>query len=276
MGGLNVNAAAAPEYLTADATVGDVTQDVAATGTIAPAETYGVVFGADPYLVTDTATAPNVTATYPVTEVKVKVGDSVKQGDVLATASTTDLERQLEAAQNTLDSAKVSLRAANATRDDADASGNTAQIRQAKIGQYNAENQVATAQGAVADLKAQIKAATIKAPIDGLVTAVAIRAGFDAPRRAGRDHRQQHVPDHDRRRRERSRRHRGRPGCRRLDRGHRRERHRHRVGHLARRVGHRVGRVVSGHRDPRRGTRQGTLRDDRRRDDHRSPARRTS
>src|SRR4029079_7215063 len=174
MGGLNVNAAAAPEYLTANATVGDVTQDVAATGTIAPAETYGVVFGADPYLVTASSTAPNVTATYPVTEVKVKVGDSVKQRDVLATASTKALERQLEAAQNTLDSAKVSRRAADATRDDADASGNTSQIRQAKIGQYNAENQVATAQQAVTDLKAQIKAATITAPIDGLVTAVGI------------------------------------------------------------------------------------------------------
>jgi macrolide-specific efflux system membrane fusion protein len=181
MGGLNVNAAAAPEYLTANASVGDVTQDVAATGTIAPAATYGVVFGADPYLVTDTSSAPNVTATYPVTKVDVKVGDTVKQGDVLATASTKDLERQLEAARNTLDSAKVSLRAANATRSDADDSGNTSQIRQAKIGQYDAENQLATAQQAVSDLKAQIKRATITAPIDGLVTAVAVQTGFDAP-----------------------------------------------------------------------------------------------
>src|SRR4029079_5451984 len=136
---------------------------------------------ADPYLVTDSATAPNVTATYPVTKVDVKVGDTVKKGDVLATAHTKALERQLEAAQNTLASAKVSLRAANTTRDDADASGNTSQIRQAKIGQYNAENQVATAQQAVTDLKTQIKAATIKAPIDGLVTEVDVQPGFDAP-----------------------------------------------------------------------------------------------
>ena len=181
VGGLNVNAASPTEYLTANATVGDVTQDVAATGTIEAAARYGVVFGADPYLVTDTATAPNVTATYPVTKVNVKVGDRVKKGDTLAVADSADLRQQLTAAENTLLSAKVSLRVANTTRDDADSSGNTAQIRQAKIGQYNAQNQVADGEQQVADLKAQIKAATITAPIDGLVTEVDIQPGFVAP-----------------------------------------------------------------------------------------------
>jgi macrolide-specific efflux system membrane fusion protein len=181
VGGLNANAASPTQYLTANAAVGDVTQDVAATGTIEAAARYGVLFGADPYLVTDSATAPSVTAKYPVTKVDVKVGDTVKKGDTLATADTKDLERQLEAAQNSLASAKVSLRAANTSRDDADASGNTGQIRQAKIGQYSAENQVADAQQQVTDLKAQIKAAKITAPIDGLVTEVDVQPGFDAP-----------------------------------------------------------------------------------------------
>ena len=47
-GGLGANAAAGTEYLTAAATVGDVTDDVAATGTLAAAESYGLIFGADP------------------------------------------------------------------------------------------------------------------------------------------------------------------------------------------------------------------------------------
>jgi RND family efflux transporter MFP subunit len=180
-GGLNANAASATQYLTSDATVGDVTDDVAATGTIQAEARYGVLFGADPYLVSEDATAPQVSVIYPVTEVAVKVGDTVTKGDPLATADTTDLKRQLEAANNTLASAKVSLRAANDDRDDADASGSTARIRQAKIAQYGAENQVADAEQAVTDLKAQIKAAKIAAPIDGLVTEVNVMPGFDAP-----------------------------------------------------------------------------------------------
>jgi RND family efflux transporter MFP subunit len=180
-GGLNANAASATQYLTSNATVGDVTDDVAATGTIQAEARYGVLFGADPYLVTEDATAPQVGVTYPVTDVAVKVGDTVKKGDTLATADTTDLKRQLEAADNTLASAKVSLRAADDDRDDADASGSTSRIRQAKIAQYSAENQVADAQQKVTDLKAQIKAAKITAPIDGLVTEVNVMDGFDAP-----------------------------------------------------------------------------------------------
>ena len=58
----------------------------------------------------------------------------------------------------------------------------TAQIRQAKIGLYSAKNQLADAKSKVADLKAQIKAAaTLTAPIAGIVTAVNITPGFDAP-----------------------------------------------------------------------------------------------
>ena len=234
VGGLNANAASPTQYLTANAAVGDVTQDVAATGTIEAAARYGVLFGADPYLVTDSATAPSVTAKYPVTKVDVKVGDTVKKGDMLATADTKDLERQLEAAQNSLASAKVSLRAANTSRDDADASGNTGQIRQAKIGQYSAENQVADAQQQVTDLKAQIKAAKITAPIDGLVTEVDVRARLRRPVRPGGHHRQLDVRDHDRRRRERPRRRGRRPGRRDLHRGDRLERDRQGLHDLAR------------------------------------------
>ena len=55
LGGLSAQAASATQYLTSTATTGDVTDDVAATGTIEAAVRYGLVFGADPYLVTSTA-----------------------------------------------------------------------------------------------------------------------------------------------------------------------------------------------------------------------------
>jgi macrolide-specific efflux system membrane fusion protein len=181
LGGLSSQAAATTQYLTATATTGDVTDDVAATGTLESSARYGLVFGTGPYLVTDTSTAPQVSATYPVTKVDVKVGDTVKKGQLVATADTTDLERQLASAENSLKSARVGLNAANATRTTANDSGNADQIRQAKIGQLNAQNQLATAQQSVRDLQTQIAGATLKAPVDGLVTEVDIQAGFDAP-----------------------------------------------------------------------------------------------
>jgi macrolide-specific efflux system membrane fusion protein len=181
LGGFQAQAAATTQYLTATATTGDVTEEVAATGTLESSVRYGLVFGADPYLVTDSSTAPQVSATYPVTTVDVKVGDTVKKDQVMATADTSDLKRQLASAQNSLKSARVSLNAANATRSTANGSGNADQIRQAKIGQLNAQNQLADAQQQVRDLQAQIASATLKAPVDGLVTEVDIRAGFDAP-----------------------------------------------------------------------------------------------
>ena len=100
---------------------------------------YGLVFGTRPDLATDAATPPQSTTTWPVTEVTVKVGDTVKKGDVLATADTTDLKRDLADATNALESAQVSLRAAKTSLSDAEDADVTAQIRQAKIGLYNAE-----------------------------------------------------------------------------------------------------------------------------------------
>ena len=50
-GGLSVGTANAVEYQTSPATVGDVTEEVAATGAIAPASRTGVAFGRDPFVV---------------------------------------------------------------------------------------------------------------------------------------------------------------------------------------------------------------------------------
>jgi membrane fusion protein, macrolide-specific efflux system len=181
MGGFASNAVAATQYLTSAAATGDVTDDVAATGTLQAQARYGLAFGSDPYLVTDTTSAPNPTTTWPVTDVKVQVGSTVKTGDVIAVADTSALKRDLTSAQNSLSSANVSLRAAKTSLSDAEDNDDTGQIRQAKIGLYSAENQVAQAKQTVADLKTQIAAATLTAPIDGLVTELNVAVGFEAP-----------------------------------------------------------------------------------------------
>jgi RND family efflux transporter MFP subunit len=181
LGGISTGNAATTQYLTSAATTGDVTDDVAATGSLAAASRYGLSFGADPYLVTATSTAPTSSTTFRVEDVKAAVGDTVKKGQVLATADTTDLRHQLTAAENTLASARVSLRVANTNLSDAETAAVTAQIRQAHIGVYNAKNQLAQAKQAVIDLKTQIAAAVLTSPIDGVVTESNIAAGFDAP-----------------------------------------------------------------------------------------------
>jgi RND family efflux transporter MFP subunit len=181
MGGVSASAASTTQFLTSPATTGDVTDDVAATGALGSQASYGLVFGSDPYLVTDTATPPSSTTTWPVTEVKVKVGDTVTKGAVLATANTADLKRDLANATNALKSAQVSLRAAKTDLSDAEDADVTAQIRQAKIGLYNAESQVSKAEDDRDAIKAQIGGATLKSPIDGIVTEVNVTAGLDAP-----------------------------------------------------------------------------------------------
>jgi len=177
-GVIGANAATTTDYLTSPATVGDVTDQIAATGTIAPVERTGIAFGTAPWSVDDTATPPTSPATYPVNEVKVTVGTTVAEGDVLATADTTDLKAALAKAKNELKSAQVSMRAADDQLDDA---GTTAAKRQAKIARYNAINALDDAKAAVKDLEAQIKAATLTAPVAGLVTEVDLVAGSDAP-----------------------------------------------------------------------------------------------
>lgn len=178
--GASASASTLPEYLTANATVGTVTDDIAATGTIEPASRTGVAFGLDPFLV-DGAAAPSAPTTYRVQEVSVEIGDPVAVGDALATADATALGRDLASAKNDLRAAEVSLRAAEDDLESAEDDDVTAQIRQAKIALYNARNQVASAEDAVANLEDRISGATLAAAVAGVVTEVNIVAGFDAP-----------------------------------------------------------------------------------------------
>ena len=176
LGGLPTGGStAAATYLTATAANGDVTDEVAATGTITSTSSYVLGFGTAPRLADGTASAGS--GTWLVETVDATVGQSVKEGDVLATAATSDLKAQLTQAKTSLSAAKVSEKVAAKVLDNA--SGTDA-IRQAKIANYNSLNSRRQAESAVADLEAQIALATLTAPIDGTVTAVAIVPGLDS------------------------------------------------------------------------------------------------
>ncbi len=177
VGGLQLTGTAnATQYLTSPATTGDVTDSVAATGTIASTQGYDLGFGAAPVLTTDASAAAG-TGTWTVTEVKAQVGQSVKQGDVLAKASTADLQQQLLSAEASLRAARLGEKQAKEALEDA--SGTDA-VRQAKVGRYNATNARREAQQQVDDLRTQIRYATLVAPIDGTITAVNIGTGLDS------------------------------------------------------------------------------------------------
>jgi macrolide-specific efflux system membrane fusion protein len=176
LGGLPASAATASRYLTAEATTGDVTDDVAASGTIAAAISYGLAFGTPAHLAG--SAADGGASTWTVKDLKVAVGDTVKKGQVLATADTTDLKRQLADATTALDSANIQLKIA---KDELDNASGTAARRQARMGVNNGETQVSSAKHTRADLVASIRLATLTAPIDGVVTAVNVVKGLDAP-----------------------------------------------------------------------------------------------
>jgi macrolide-specific efflux system membrane fusion protein len=176
MGGLPATGAATTDYLTSQVATGDVSDEIAATGTVAPASSYGLAFGVSPHEAGAAAAAGS--STWKVTAVSTQLGATVKAGDVLATADTTDLKRQLETATDNWRVARIQLTMAEETLDDA---SGTDEIRQANIGLYNAQAQVSTAQATRSDLATQIALSTLTAPIDGVVTSLAIAVGMDAP-----------------------------------------------------------------------------------------------
>lgn len=180
LGVLTPTTTSATGLLTATAALGDVTDEVAATGTVSPAETYGVAFGTAPWVVTDTSATPPAqgSVAWTVNALKVKVGDAVEEGAELARADTADLEAQIDDATRAAKAAAIQLTQA---RDDLDNAASGAPTRQAKVAVYNAESGKAKADSTLAALEKQRRYATLKAPIAGVVTAVAIATGADAP-----------------------------------------------------------------------------------------------
>jgi macrolide-specific efflux system membrane fusion protein len=186
-GVLSPTATTATTLLTATAATTDVTDEIAATGTVQAASQYTLEFGSEP-VETDGAAASDSAATsngslagsitWPVTEVKVAVGDHVTAGQVLATADKSDLEGQIADAQRAANSAALQLKQAKADRADA---SDTVSRRQTQIALNNARTADAKAKADLAALQALRDHATLTAPADGTVTAVAITTGVDAP-----------------------------------------------------------------------------------------------
>jgi macrolide-specific efflux system membrane fusion protein len=176
VGGLPASASTGSKFLTSAATTGDVTDDVAASGTVATTASYGLSFGAAPHLAG--AAADGGSTAWTVSKLNVAVGDTVKKGDVLATADTTELKRQLADATDAWRVARIQQTIAEEAL--ADASG-TDPVRQATMNLYNAQTQLSNAQATRRTLADQLAAATLKAPIDGVVTAVNVVEGLAAP-----------------------------------------------------------------------------------------------
>jgi hypothetical protein len=112
LGGLPASASATTQYLTGAVTTGDVSEDVAATGTLAATASYGVSFGS-PARVAGATTGTSST-TWTTQTVKVAAGDAVQEGQVLATP-TTDLRRQLADATTALQRQRSSSRSPGRT-----------------------------------------------------------------------------------------------------------------------------------------------------------------
>jgi macrolide-specific efflux system membrane fusion protein len=171
-------ASASSDYLTAQAAVADVVDEVAATGAVAASASWGLTFGTAAHPVSDAAGNDPGSVTWPVTKVNVAVGDAVKKGQVLASASTAELEAQIADATRAWKNASIQLGQA---QDQLDGASGDAATEQAQVGLNNAETAESHAHQALLDLKAQRDLAGLVAPADGIVTAVSITAGADAP-----------------------------------------------------------------------------------------------
>lgn len=186
LGAFSPSASTATTLLTTAAEVTDVTDEIAATGTVQAVAKYFLAFGQDPVMVDGDASADGsqggdptaASVTWPVATLTAKVGDRVTKGQTLATADTADLEVKIVEASRARTSASIQLRQAQADRDDA---STTAQKRQTQQALYNAQTADEHAKADLADLIALRDHVTLAAPADGVVTAVAITAGSNAP-----------------------------------------------------------------------------------------------
>ena len=188
-------ATATTSFLTATASMTDVTDEVAATGTVQPAQTYALSFGAGPVVAdagsasassssngsssssNSSSSSSGSSVSWPVTAVNVKVGDRVKKGDVLATADAAALQAQIDEASRARTVADISLSDAAIKLEKA----TTSTTDQAQIAYLNAQTADARAIAAESALQAQAAFTSLVASADGTVTAVAIRVGETAP-----------------------------------------------------------------------------------------------
>ena len=179
------------QYLTARVARQDVVNQIVATGSVSATASYTLAFGSAPVQQAGSAAAStsgtsssassagsSPSATWTADKVSVAVGDRVTKDQALATAISPDLDNQINNADRTVLSTQLQLAIAQSA---VAAGGTTAQVRQAYIGLYQAQTQVAGAETQLATLKATRAQSTLTAPVAGLVTSVAIAAGATVP-----------------------------------------------------------------------------------------------
>jgi multidrug efflux pump subunit AcrA (membrane-fusion protein) len=164
------------QYLSATASVADVKAQVVATGTLQPAHALSLAFGS-PVTVTPASAASSAVASSPssassaassvrwtVSSVSVAVGQHVKAGAALASAGTAGIDAQIAVAVAQVSDAEVKV-----------SYGGTA------LAVANANLALLNATTLLADLQAERAHASLVAPEAGMVTAVNITKGLDAP-----------------------------------------------------------------------------------------------
>jgi macrolide-specific efflux system membrane fusion protein len=178
--GLGTARPSTSQYLTAQVARQDVVDQVVATGSLSASASYDLSFGAAPTESTGSASSNSggSSVVWDVSAVDVAVGDRVAKDQVLAEATSADLEAQIADASRALSTATIQLSIAETAVGDATT---TAQLRQAKVSRYQAQTQQGQAQRQLDDLKAMRQWNVLKAPADGVVTAVALRPGQEAP-----------------------------------------------------------------------------------------------
>lgn len=163
--------------LTSTVQQGTVSSTITASGNVQPKTELSASFAASGKIAT----------------VNVALGDTVKSGQVIATLSTTSLSAQLSAAYSSLSTAQSNLSlasselasakiAAKATTPPASGSESVASAQQ----QVNsATNSVTNARSTVTEAQSNLAAATLRAPISGLVIAVNGAVGDSAGGNSG-------------------------------------------------------------------------------------------
>jgi RND family efflux transporter MFP subunit len=168
-----------PTYLTAAASLGDVAETVVATGNLERGTAFALTFGDPPTVVgASGATGSGATEAWRVDAVAIAEGELVTADQVLATADTAAMRRDLNVATAQLRAARSERSAADQQLDDAPT---TLTRRQARMTQESADSRIASAHATVAELKDRIARSTLVAPANGVVTDVAIAPGANAP-----------------------------------------------------------------------------------------------
>ena len=128
---LKGESSSAPKTTTQAVTRGTIRQTVATTGTVAA----------------ESSTSLSFQTTGRVTSVNVKLGEQVKQGDVLAEVDTTDLKSALATAQANLRSAQIKLRQLQKPATAADLAAADQAVAQAQATYDKANNDLSTLTG---------------------------------------------------------------------------------------------------------------------------------